>query len=83
MLADSKLPKRFWAKALFTAVYRRNRSPTRALAGITAYQAWTGEKPCVNHLKVFGCATYAMRTFQVISEESWILTIYSPWLWHC
>ena len=59
MLADSKLPKRLWAEALLTAVYLRNRSPTRALAGITPYQAWTGEKPCVNHLKVFGCAAYA------------------------
>ena len=31
MLADSKLPKRFWAEALSTAVYLRNKSPTRAV----------------------------------------------------
>ena len=31
MLADSKLPKRFWAEALSTAVYTRNRSPTKAV----------------------------------------------------
>ena len=28
MLADSKLPKRFWAEALSTATYLRNRCPT-------------------------------------------------------
>ena len=33
MLADSKLPHRFWAEALSTIVYLRNRSPTKALEG--------------------------------------------------
>ena len=40
MLADSKLPHRFWAEALSTAVYLRNRSPTKALEGVTPYEAW-------------------------------------------
>ena len=48
MLADSKLPKRFWAKALSTAVYTRNRSPTKAVNGMTPFEAWTGEKPNVD-----------------------------------
>ena len=40
MLADSKLPHRFWAEALLTIVYLCNRSPTKALEGITErYQA--------------------------------------------
>ena len=26
---------------------------------MTPYQAWTGEKPTVSHLRVFGCAAYA------------------------
>ena len=59
MLADAKLPKRFWAEALSTATYLRNRSPTQALDGITPYEAWNGVKPKVNHLRVFGCAAYA------------------------
>ena len=29
MLADAKLPQKFWAKALSTAVYLHNRSPTK------------------------------------------------------
>ncbi len=50
MLADSKLPHKFWAEALSTAVYLRNRSPTRALPGITPYEAWMNTKPKVEHL---------------------------------
>ena len=45
MLADSKLSHRFWAEALSTCAYLRNRSPTKALEGITPYEAWSGGKP--------------------------------------
>ena len=59
MLADSKLPHRFWAEALSTAAYLRNRSPTKALEGITPFEAWSGTKPDVSSLRIFGCSTYA------------------------
>ena len=39
MLADSKLPHEFWAEALSTAVYLRNRSPTKALQKVTPCEA--------------------------------------------
>ena len=53
MLADSKLPQKFWAEALSTAVYLRNRSPTKSVEAMTPSEAWTGEKPNVNHLHIF------------------------------
>jgi transposase InsO family protein len=59
MLSDSKLPHKFWAEALSTAVYLLNRSPTTALNEMTPYEAWTGMKPSVSHLKAFGCLAYA------------------------
>ena len=59
MLADAKLPKKFWAEALSTAVYLRNRCPTKAVEGMTPVEAWTGEKPGVGHLRAFGCVAYA------------------------
>ena len=59
MLADSKLPKCFLAEALSTAIYLRNRCPKNAVEGKTPYEAWTGNKPNVDHLKIFGCDTYA------------------------
>ena len=59
MLINAKFPQTFWAKALSTAVYLRNRSPTKSLAGMTPFEAWKGHKPNVNHLRVFGCTVYA------------------------
>ena len=58
MLIDSKLPQRFWAEALSTAAYLLNRSPTKSLNNKTPFEEWTGEKPRVNHLKIFGCLAY-------------------------
>ena len=39
MLVDSNLPHAFWAEALSTATYLRNRSPTKAVVGMTPYEA--------------------------------------------
>ena len=59
MLAESRLPQKFWAEALSTAVYLINRSPTKALDNTTPFEAWYGKKPNVSHLRVFGCSGYA------------------------
>ena len=59
MLADSGLPQKFWAEALSTAVYLRNRSPTKSLPESTPFEKWSGEKPDVSHLRVFGCNAYS------------------------
>ena len=58
MLIDSHLPHSFWAEAILTATYLRNRSPTRAVAKMTPYDAWTGTKPHVDGLRVFGCQAF-------------------------
>lgn len=59
MLYDAGLNKKFWAEALATAVYVRNRCPTSALVGMTPYEAFHGSKPNVKHLRIFGCTAYA------------------------
>jgi hypothetical protein len=41
------------------AVYLRNRSPCKAVAGKTPFEAWNGFKPDVSHLRIFGCRVYA------------------------
>ena len=43
MLADAKLPHSFWAEALSTAVYLKNRSPTKALKDMSTFEAWRNE----------------------------------------
>ena len=58
MLYHAKLPLSFWAEAVSTACYVRNRSPTAALAGKTPYEVWYGEKPNLSNLRVFGCLAY-------------------------
>jgi hypothetical protein len=59
MLAEAKLPRKFWAEAVSTAVYLRNRSPTTAVEGMTPYESLTGVKPKVDTLRVFGCLALA------------------------
>jgi hypothetical protein len=41
------------------AVYIKNQCPTKALDSKTLQEAWTGSKPYLCHLKIFGCKTYA------------------------
>ena len=54
MLKSKHLPKEFWAEAVDTTVYLSNRSPTRSVWGKTPQEAWSGRKPRISHLRVFG-----------------------------
>lgn len=65
MLSGCKMSQVFWAEALSTAVCIRNRCPTKAVQGKTPYEALTGKKPKVGHLRVFGCAAY----FHIAKDE--------------
>ncbi|GAV61376.1 hypothetical protein CFOL_v3_04903 [Cephalotus follicularis] len=58
MLAEKKMPKRFWAEAVHTIVYLQNRLPVRALQNKTPIEAWAGVKPSERHLRVFGSICY-------------------------
>ena len=59
MLIQSKLPHRFWAEALNTAVHVHNLSPSRLLGDKTPREMFTGKKPNVAYLRSFGCTAYA------------------------
>ena len=59
MLMESHLNVDLWAEAVATAVYLRNRSPTKALSAVTPEEAWSGHKPDLRHLRVFGCRAFA------------------------
>jgi len=58
MLKNAKLPERFWAEAVVTACYIRNRVIHSSINDIPE-RLWTGNKPSVKHLKVYGCLAYA------------------------
>ncbi len=54
MLYESKLPHRFWAEAIATAVHVFNWSPTVSLNGNTSYECWFRRKPSVKPSVIFG-----------------------------
>ncbi|KAH9669728.1 hypothetical protein KPL70_021911 [Citrus sinensis] len=54
MLKSKRLPKEFWAETIACAVYISNRSPTKSVWGKTPQKAWSGRKPSITYLRVFG-----------------------------
>lgn len=58
MFFAKNLDFELWAEAVVTAAYTRNRCPTQALEGKTPEEAWSGKKPNVSHMRVFGCLGY-------------------------
>ena len=57
-MAEKNMPKHFCSKAVHTPVYIMNRTPTAVVHGMTPEERFTGKKPDVSHLKVFGCIAY-------------------------
>ena len=59
MLSHAGLSNAYWAEAVATATYLRNRMVSTALkVGETPYLLWYGEKPNLKHVRVFGCVVY-------------------------
>ena len=58
MLADAGLGKEYWGFAVLAAAYLYNRSPSRVLGGRTPFEFWTGEKPDLSNLRIFGCQAW-------------------------
>ena len=55
---DQDLPKCLWVEATGTTVYIQNRCPHAILEDKTPEEAFSGKKPEVGHLRVFGCPVY-------------------------
>ena len=62
MQTAAALPKSYWGLAVQTAVYLRNRSPSRVLGNVTPFEAYYGVKPDLSHLRVFGCTAHTLDT---------------------
>lgn len=59
MVKAKHMPRTFWAEAVLCAVYLLNRCPTKSVRNKTPNEAWSGSKPSVGHLRIFGCIAYA------------------------
>ena len=58
MLYDQEMPKFLWAKTCNTTLYIQNRVPNRALGKVTPESVFTGSKPEVSHIRIFGSIMY-------------------------
>jgi hypothetical protein len=60
MLEARKLEKSLWAEAVANAVYTLNRCPMKVLRSVTPEEMWSGRRPCVAHMRVFGSIAYVV-----------------------
>ena len=59
MLSDAGLPNAYWGDAILYTGHILNWVLTHALAGnITPHEAYTGNKPLVEHLHIFSCKAH-------------------------
>lgn len=58
LMFDGKLRQSFWAEAVSTAAYLINRLPSSGTLR-TPFEIWTGSKPDLSNLRVFGCKALA------------------------
>ncbi|KMQ85202.1 copia protein [Lasius niger] len=54
MLQARKLSAALWAEAVNTAVYILNRTLSSQVDNITPFEMWTGKKPDLSNLRIFG-----------------------------
>jgi hypothetical protein len=62
MLKDADLPLEFWDYAVQYDTYVRSRSPSGPLVDgvrISPDEAYTGERPSIDHIRVFGSVAYS------------------------
>lgn len=65
LLAQSRLPSKFWWEALLFTVFLINRLPTPTLSHISPLEKSFNVKPDYSFLKVFGCSCYLyLRPYQ-------------------
>ena len=58
MLHDQGLPMHSWVEACNIVIYVQNLCPHRVLGMSTPEEAFTGKKPDISHLNIFGSSVY-------------------------
>jgi hypothetical protein len=58
IMKSMKVPGRFWGEAVRHSVHLLNRLPTRPMGSRTPFEAWSGRKPQLGHMRVFGCKAH-------------------------
>ncbi|GJW37936.1 ribonuclease H-like domain-containing protein [Tanacetum coccineum] len=68
MLADSKLPTIFWAKAVNTACYVQNRVLVVKPHNKTLYELFRGRIPAISFMRPFGCHVTILNTLDYLGK---------------
>ncbi|GAA0154574.1 hypothetical protein LIER_12516 [Lithospermum erythrorhizon] len=58
MITAKQMPKKFWPEAVLWSCYVLNRCPTSSVEGMTPQEAWSGKKPAIDHLRIWGCLAH-------------------------
>jgi hypothetical protein len=59
MMHDQSLPLYLWVEVSAATVYLQNMSPHKILGKKTPEEVFTGRRPDVEHIRIFGCLTYS------------------------
>ena len=59
-MSHTDLPESFWGHALETAAFTLNRVPSKSVQK-TPYEIWTGKRPSMSFMKIWGCEAYVKR----------------------
>jgi hypothetical protein len=82
MLIDARMEGSWWAEAVVTACYIRNRCPTHGRSK-TPWELLMGSKPDISHMRVFGCAAWVhvpraqRRKFEPVSKRGVLVGYFS------
>ncbi|GJU70906.1 ribonuclease H-like domain-containing protein [Tanacetum coccineum] len=68
MLADSKLPTTFWAKAVNTACYVQNKVLVVKPHNKTSYELFHGRTPTLSFMRPFGCFVTILNTIDHLGK---------------
>jgi transposase InsO family protein len=58
LMNNQGLSMYLWGEATMTIIYVQNRSPHHISKDMTPKEAFSGKKPNVEHLRIFGCHVY-------------------------
>lgn len=58
MFHDQGLPLHLWVEAYNIVVYVQNRYPHKTLGMSTPEEAYSGKRPDISHLRIFGSPVY-------------------------
>ena len=59
MMSYARLPISFWGHALLSASHILDNLPSKSVPA-TPYELWTGRKPNLEHLKIWGCPAHVL-----------------------